>query len=212
MSLRSAERGEAISSLKLELGIPENSRVIGKVAVFRDQKRLWLWVEIAIKILRKNQEVHFLLVGDGEWRARLEDQILRSGYKENFHLVGVQKDVIPYLNIMDIYMSSSEFEGLPIAMLEAMACEVPVVATRAGGIGEVIQEGVQGYLTGIDDWEKLNDFCLRILKDQNLYQKMAFEARKRVEEQFSMSRMVKELEDIYRKSLKNQDQTPIQVN
>jgi len=187
----------SINELRSELGIPEGAKVIGKVAVFRSQKRLWLWVELALRILKKRNDVHFLLVGDGEWRARLEKQIEESSKTQHFHLVGVQKKVIPYLNLMDIYLSSSEFEGLPIAMLEAMACEVPVVATRAGGIGEVIQHGVQGFLSGIDDWEELEGHCLQLLEDDNLHTEMAKAAREQVEKYFSMKRMVADLERIY---------------
>lgn len=190
-------KGKSESSVKSNLGIPDDTHVIGKVAVFRSQKRLWLWVEIAIRILKKEPHVHFLLVGDGEWRIRIEKQIVDSGFEKNFHFVGVQKEVLPYLNSMDIYLSSSEFEGLPIAMLEAMACEVPVVATRAGGIGEVIQDGIQGFLTGIDEWEELEGYCLRLLRDAELQQKMAKAAREQVVNHFSMKRMVAELEAIY---------------
>ncbi len=184
-----------------KMNIPEGAPVIGKVAVFRSQKRLWLWVEIALRILEKRPEVHFLLVGDGDWRVRIEKQINDSGKAQNFHLVGVQKHVIPYLSLMDIYLSSSEFEGLPIAMLEAMSCEVPVVATRAGGIGEVIQHGVQGFLTEIENWEELEKYCLALLEDRDLHKKMAHAARERVIEKFSMKRMVGELEEIYRRVL-----------
>ncbi|MFN4000471.1 glycosyltransferase [Algoriphagus sp.] len=188
-------------SMTVALNIPEGVAVIGKVAVFRSQKRLWLWVEVALRILEKQPEVHFLLVGDGDWRGRIEKQINESGKAQNFHLVGVQKHVIPYLSRMDIYLSSSEFEGLPIAMLEAMSCEVPVVATRAGGIGEVIQHGVQGFLTEVENWEALESYCIQLLEDRELHKKMALAARERVIEKFSMKRMVGELEVIYREVL-----------
>jgi L-malate glycosyltransferase len=184
-------------TLRDQLGIPEGASVIGKVAVFRSQKRLWLWVEIALKILEKCPETHFLLVGDGEWRERILSQINKSGKSAHFHWVGVQKNVVPYLSLMDIYLSTSEFEGLPIAMLEAMSCEVPVVATRAGGIGEVIQHGKQGYLTEIEEWEELEKYCLELLQNPQLQQEMAQAARERVIEKFSMKRMVSELEKIY---------------
>lgn len=187
--------------LKDELGIPKAAPVIGKVAVFRTQKRLWLWVEIALKLLEKHPDIHFLLVGDGEWREKLEKQIKDSGKRQNFHLVGVQKMVIPYLSLMDIYLSSSEFEGLPIAMLEAMSCEVPVVATRAGGIGEVIQQGVHGFLCEVEKWKELEGYCLKLLENPELHQKMSLAARERVIEKFSMNRMVGELEEIYREVL-----------
>ncbi len=191
------QRIEDTSALKSNLGIPIDSAVIGKVAVFRSQKRLWLWVDIALEILEHYPETHFLLVGDGEWRERIEEQIKKSGKEKNFHLVGVQKNVIPYLSLMDIYLSTSEFEGLPIAMLEAMSCQVPVIATRAGGIGEVIQEGIQGHLTGIDDWKELKGFCQELLKNSNPLKHMGQEARKRVVEDFSMKNMVSELEEVY---------------
>ncbi|MFC5190312.1 glycosyltransferase [Algoriphagus aquatilis] len=192
-----AERNTETSLLRDQLGIPEGAAVIGKVAVFRSQKRLWLWVEIALRILEKYPEAHFLLVGDGEWRERILSQISKSGKSAHFHWVGVQKNVVPYLSLMDIYLSTSEFEGLPIAMLEAMSCEVPVVATRAGGIGEVIQHGKQGYLTEIEEWEELEKCCLELLQNPALQQEMAQAARERVIEKFSMKRMVSELEEIY---------------
>lgn len=186
-----------IKAFKNQLEIPEDSPVIGKVAVFRSQKRLWLWVAIAIRILKKHPQVHFLLVGDGEWKSRIVRQIEESGFSKNFHLVGVQKEVIPYLNLMDIYLSSSEFEGLPIAMLEAMACEVPVVATRAGGIGEVIQHGKQGFLTEIDAWEELEGYCEILLQNPQLRLSMGIASRAQVIENFSMKKMVQALEKIY---------------
>lgn len=189
-------------SLRERLGIPENACVIGKVAVFRSQKRLWLWVELAMRILKTCPETHFLLVGDGEWRERILSQVKKSGLEKNFHWVGVQKNVVPYLSLMDIYLSTSEFEGLPIAMLEAMSCEVPIVSTRAGGIGEVIQHGKQGFLTEIEEWEELERYCIQLLQNPELQKSMAQAARDRVIEKFSMKRMVSELERIYMEVIK----------
>ncbi|MDR7130612.1 glycosyltransferase involved in cell wall biosynthesis [Algoriphagus sp. 4150] len=184
-------------TLRINLNIPDNAPVIGIVAVFRSQKRLWLWVDVALKILEQYPHTHFMLVGGGEWRERIEAQIKRSGKSANFHLVGVQKNVIPYLSLMDIYLSTSEFEGLPIAMLEAMSCEVPVVATSAGGIGEVIQQGVQGYLAEIGSWDKLSGYCCDLIQKPDLHDRMRLAARERVIEQFSVKRMVSELEQVY---------------
>lgn len=188
-------------SLRNQIGIPDEAPVIGKVAVFRSQKRLWIWVEVALKILESRPDVHFLLVGDGEWRKRILDQIHSSGKSSNFHWVGVQKNVVPYLSIMDIYLSTSEFEGLPIAMLEAMSCRVPVVATRAGGIGEVIQHGQEGFLTEIDEYQKLPELCLHLVNNPELRLQMAIASRAIVVDQFSMKRMVKEIEEVYRQVL-----------
>jgi len=184
-------------SLKSQLGIPEEAKVIGKVAVFRSQKRLLLWVEIALEILKTCPEAHFVLVGDGEWRERILKQIQDSGKSSNFHWVGVQINVIPYLSIMDIYLSSSEFEGLPIAMLEAMSCEIAVVATRAGGIGEVITHGNEGFLTAINDWGELANYCIQLIQNPEQLNAMKQAARHRVIEEFSIKKMVAELEKVY---------------
>lgn len=184
-------------NLKALLGIPQSSPVIGKVAVFRSQKRLWIWVDVALKILETCPETHFLLVGDGEWRERILEQIDKSGKARNFHWVGVQTEVLPYLSIMDIYLSTSEFEGLPIAMLEAMSCEVPVVATSAGGIGEMVQHGKQGFLTAIEDYADLAGHCIELLQNPELQSQFAQAARERVVQEFSMKRMVQELEGVY---------------
>ncbi|MFC3880927.1 glycosyltransferase [Algoriphagus namhaensis] len=194
-------RNDAIE-LRRSLEIPETAKIIGKVAVFRSQKRLWIWVDIALKILEKCPNTHFLLVGDGEWRDRILEQINKSGKQAHFHLVGVQKQVIPYLSIMDIYLSTSEFEGLPIAMLEAMSCEVPVVATRAGGIGEMVQHGVQGYLTPIEGYADLVDYSVELLQNPELHAQFSKAARERVVQEFSMKRMVKELEEVYEVALR----------
>ena len=199
---RLEQNSDQVTALKKKLSIPKNAPVIGKVAVFRSQKRLWLWVELALRIIKQKPETHFLLVGDGEWRGRIEKQIQESGMEAHFHLVGVQKEVIPYLSCMDIYLSTSEFEGLPIAMLEAMSCKIPVVATRAGGIGEVIQHGIQGFLSEVDQWEELEEYCVKLCNDLELHQNLGNEARQRVIQNFSMIRMVSELEEIYRRVLK----------
>jgi L-malate glycosyltransferase len=184
-------------SLRSQLGIPEEAKVIGKVAVFRSQKRLNLWVELALRILEKCPATHFILVGDGELKELIRSQIEESQRGSQFHLVGLQKNVVPYLSLMDIYLSTSEFEGMPIAMLEAMSCEVPVVATRAGGIGEVIQHGKQGFVEEVEDWEELEKYCIELLLNPELHNEMSREARSRVLAKFSMKRMVRELEEIY---------------
>jgi L-malate glycosyltransferase len=184
-------------AMRESLGIPAHAYVVGKVAVFRSQKRLWLWVETALQILESQSDVHFLLVGAGEWKARIEAQIAASDKSANFHLTGVQRQVLPFLSAMDLYLSSSEFEGLPVAMLEAMACEMPVVATRAGGIGEAVSHGKEGYLCEVDNYTELAPLALRLIQDPAKQAEFAAAARARVEQQFSMEGMVAQLEAVY---------------
>jgi L-malate glycosyltransferase len=191
---RDCTAGQAVRE---QFGIPQAAFVVGKVAVFRSQKRLWLWVEMALKILEQAPDVHFLLVGDGEWKDRLITQIAASGKSANFHLTGVQRQVVPFLSAMDLYMSSSEFEGLPIAMLEGMACGLPVVATRAGGIGEAVSHGREGYLCDVDQYHELSIHALKLIQNPTLQKQFAAAARFRIEQEFSMQVMVQQLEAVY---------------
>lgn len=188
---------QAALAIRKEYNIPHQAFVIGKVAVFRTQKRLWIWIEQALEILKEAPETHFLLVGDGDWREQILSLIQKSNFKQNFHWVGVQKEVAPYLSAMDLYMSSSEFEGLPVAMLEAMSCQVPVVATRAGGIGEAVTHGLEGLLCEVEEYHKLSELALKIIHVPSLHQALAFNARLRVEKDFSMKNMVTEIEQVY---------------
>jgi glycosyltransferase involved in cell wall biosynthesis len=89
------------------------------------------------------------------------------------------------------------FEGLPIALLEAMSMKCAVVSTDAGGIKEVIRHGTDGLLVPIEKWEDLTEQAVRVITDGNLRSRLGEAARQRVEEHFSLKRMVQELEELY---------------
>jgi L-malate glycosyltransferase len=133
-------------ALRAQLGIAADAVVVGTVAVFRKQKRLDLWLEVANAVLKVHPQVRFLLVGDGPLRAQVEDQVRQLGLSGKVLLPGLQSDVIPYLAAMDVYFMSSDFEGVPIALLEAMSMELPPVVTDAGGIPEVIEADLSGFV------------------------------------------------------------------
>lgn len=94
-------------------------------------------------------------------------------------------------------MMSSKFEGLPIALLEAMSMECPVVTTNAGGVGEVVRNGIDGLVTEIDGPAALYELAFQILKDSNLRLHFARASRNRVLERFTMGEMVRKLEGLY---------------
>ena len=115
----------------------------------------------------------------------------------NVHLVGLQTEVRPYLAASDIYMMSSVFEGLPIALLEAMSFGLPVVTTDAGGIREVIRHQREGLLTAVDEPDNLVDFALTLIRDPLCLKSMGEAARRRIVSDFSMEKMVSELQHLY---------------
>jgi glycosyltransferase involved in cell wall biosynthesis len=184
-------------SVRERYGIPPDAPVVGTVAVFRVQKRLEDWLEAARLLRARHPYVHFLLVGDGPVRSDVEARIASSGMEDVVHLPGLQEEVRPFLAAMDVYMMSSLFEGLPVALLEAMSMECAPVCTAVGGIPEVIRSGENGYLAEPERPEQLAGLVADLLDDPVRVRELGAAARATVEERFSMKRMARELEAIY---------------
>ena len=188
---------EAAAALRRALGIPAEAPVVGQVAVFRRQKRLDLWLDAAREIHRQVPESHFLLVGDGPLRAEVESWVAASGLGGAVHLVGLQSEIVPYLSAIDLLMISSDFEGLPLVLLEAMALERPVVSTAVGGIAEVVVDGETGVLVSPGDAAALARAAIDLLRQPLRRRAMGEAARQRVERAFGTRRMLAELEQLY---------------
>lgn len=184
--------------IKQALKIPFSSPVVGTIAVFRFQKRLDVWMDQAHRILQSRPDVHFIIVGDGPLKEKLLEKRESLGLTGNVHFAGLQTEVRPYLAAFDIYMMSSVFEGLPIALLEAMSSGCAVVSTDAGGIKEVIRDGQEGLLCPVDEPEKLSGFVVDLLSDSHKKSSLAHAGRERIVSSFSMTKMVDELEHVYR--------------
>lgn len=183
--------------MREKLGIPIQALIVGTVAVFRFQKRLIEWLEVAKRVLEKDPNVYFVIVGDGPLKSELEAKRKELGIEKNVIMAGLQTEVRPWLSIMDVYMMTSVFEGLPIALLEAMSMECAIVTTDAGGIKEVIRNDVDGLMVDVDSWRILSEKILS-LRDKSCQKQFGKAARKRVEELFSLKLMVSQLEDIYK--------------
>ena len=191
--------------IRSQLKIPKNALIIGTIAVFRLQKRLDLWMDIANKIIQQIRDVHFVIVGNGPLKESLWRKRKELGLQGRIHMPGLETDVRPYLASFDIYMMTSLFEGLPIALLEAMAMECAVIATDAGGIKEVIRNESDGILCSVDEPEKLIDFALALGANKMMRDRFGEMARKRVIETFSMVTLVQELEALYKERLTGSD-------
>jgi len=184
--------------IREKLGIPFDAPVIGTIAVFRPQKRLDVWMELAEKILRQFNNAHFIIVGDGPLRMDLIAKRDALGLTNRIHMPGLQTEVRPYLSTFDVFMMSSVFEGLPVALLEAMAMQCAVIATDAGGIKEVIRHELDGMLCSVEDPEQLVGYACTILQNPEQRSKCGDQARKRVIESFSIKSMVNALENLYK--------------
>ena len=177
--------------------IPEDAFVIGLVSVFRFQKRIKEWLQIFKKFSETNNNVYGLIVGAGPLEDEIMEELGRLELKDKVILPGLQENTIPFFNAMDVFMMSSSFEGLPIALLEAMSMECAVVSTDAGGIKEVIRDGVDGITVPVEDWSNLTNKLDILAKNPDLLKKYQTAARKRVVEAFSLMAMVENLENEY---------------
>ena len=162
------------------------------------QKRLVEWVALAARIRDARPDARFLLIGDGPLRAEVEAAITHHGLGASLLLPGLQEDVRPWLQAMDLYVMSSKFEGLPVALLEAMACGLVPVCTAVGGIAQVIEQDTSGITVPPDDVMDLAEPVLALFADPERRARMATAARDRVARAFSVDTMAGELLGIYR--------------
>jgi len=184
-------------AVKKELGIPENALVIGNVAVFRFQKRIIEWLQVFKQIETKNPNVYGIIVGAGPLEGEIKAELIKLKLEKKVFFPGLKTNVKPYFSAMDIFMMSSSFEGLPIALLEAMSMECAIVSTDAGGIKEVIRDKRDGLTCKVEEWKNLADQCQILIDDPEKLSNFKKAARERAVNSFSLKRMVDSLEEIY---------------
>jgi L-malate glycosyltransferase len=191
-------RNEAVSfALRSQLGIDQSDLVVGTMAVFRKQKRLDIWLTVFATLRKQYPGLHGVVVGDGPLMQELADLAQSLQLHECLHFVGLQTDNVAWLSVMDVFMMTSDFEGLPLALLEAMSCQCAVVSTKAGGIVEVVSHGEDGWLCELGDTTQLENFTSSLIEDEGLRQVMGEKARQKVQQHYSLTQMVRALEDVY---------------
>jgi L-malate glycosyltransferase len=184
------------AAIRKQLGVPEGATVVGTVAVFRFQKRLKEWLDVFARATANAPEVYGIIVGDGPLKAEILQHRKTLGLEEKVFMAGLQTQVIPWVSAMDIFMMTSVFEGLPIALLEAMSMECAVCSTDAGGIREVIRDKKDGVLVGVDDLTGMASRLNTLFREADR-RVLASAARNRVIDQFSLASMVSHLEQLY---------------
>lgn len=180
------------------LGVSDDAPLAGNVAALvghKDHRTLLLAVPL---ILRELPDFRLLIAGEGKLRQELEAEIARLNIAHAVILLGQRSDVPQLLRALDVFILSSSEEGLGTSVLDAMACGVPVVATDAGGIPEMVSDGETGLLAPIRDADALAGRVVRLLRDDNLQRKLARRAREVVIERFSADRMVLGNLDVYK--------------
>jgi glycosyltransferase involved in cell wall biosynthesis len=188
---------EIYRDVRKELNISPTSIVIGITCVFRKQKRLDIWLDIAKAIHTKHPHTNFIIVGDGVLKKELDQRYQSLEMQDYLHFVGLQAETRPYLQAMDIFMMSSEFEGLPIALLEAMSMGCMPACTSAGGIPELVKDNSNGVLVPVNEPMLLVERLSPYLQQPDKIKILGNAARETVRGSFSMQKMVNEIETIY---------------
>jgi glycosyltransferase involved in cell wall biosynthesis len=186
--------------VKKSLGINPRHRVVGNVAHLRPAKGHLYLLQAARLVLDQYPEVTFVVVGREKVKGylrRLEEVAERLEIGDRVLFTGFRPDAIQITSAFDIFVLSSLWEGFGIVLLEAMALGKPVIGTRVGGIPEVIEDGVNGYLVEPRNPEQLAEKVVQLLGDEALRSQMGQQGMQRVRDRFSIRDTVKAVEDVY---------------
>jgi glycosyltransferase involved in cell wall biosynthesis len=178
--------------------LPRGAALVGNVAALAAHKGQRHLVAAAARVVRDLPDTRFLVVGEGELREPLERQIRDLGLDRHVFLAGFRADALGLIKSFDVFVMSSVTEGLGSAILEAMACSRPVVATRAGGIPEAVLDGRTGLVVAPHDEAALAEAIVRLLRDETLRDALGRAGRRRVVEAFSVDRLVEGTARVYR--------------
>lgn len=176
--------------LRAEFWLPHGCPIVGTVGALVPHKAHRHLVAAAARVLRKIPEARFFIVGEGDEREALEALIRQLKLEKHVILTGWREDVLSLHKAFDIFAQSSITEGLGTALLDAMACRKPVVATCTGGVDEAVVDRVTGLLVEPHDEAAMAKAIIALLEDEPARARMGEEGRKRVEAKFSVERMI----------------------
>ena len=194
-SLRIEESPQRVREI---LGLDDDCKIIGSAGRLVPIKGYRVFLKAAQLIKQNESKVKFLIVGDGPEKPNLEklaDELKISG---DFLFPGYREDILDIINAMDLFVLSSFHEGIPMVLLEAMGLEKPIVATKVGGIPQVVTDQISGALVKPNDPEDLAKKCLHLLRNREVREKMGSEAKRRIEESFTAERMAQSVSEIYK--------------
>ncbi len=182
--------------LRRELS-PGGEPLLVHVSNFRPVKRPVDCVEILARVRAAGVPARLVMVGDGSERPRAEHRARCLGVEKFCSFVGKQPRIVDYLSASDVLLLPSEQESFGLAALEALACEVPVIASRVGGIPEVVDDGETGCLAGVGDIDKMSTDAARLLSDEATRREMGRRARASAVGRYSTDLVIPQYIDFY---------------
>lgn len=185
----------ARAAIRDELGIPSAATVVGTVGRIYPEKAHPFLIDSLLDLL--GEDLHIVIVGTGPKAEALAEKVASLPRPDAVHLTGIRRDVPQVLCALDVFALPSLYEGLPLVIPEAMATELPVVASAVGGVPRVVDEGETGFLIESGDGEALRDRVIRLRDDPGLRGRMGALGRKIALDRYSSARMVRDYIELY---------------
>jgi glycosyltransferase involved in cell wall biosynthesis len=190
--------GAPDAGFRAKLGIPAGATVVGAVGRLNGEKDYPNLLRAAQILVAKRPDLYFVIAGKGELETELKQMARELGVAERVIFMGHFHDVRQVFELMDLYVLSSTREGLPNTVLEAMAMEVPIVSTDVDGVKEAVSDQREAFLVPPQDSPALAAGIERMLDDTELRQRLARQAREKVEAEFSFAHRTRTIENLYR--------------
>jgi len=183
--------------IRKELGIPEQSTVIGNIGRFSEQKNPLDWIKIAAKIANQDPDCRFLMVGDGPLRQKVLSLCHDLMIQDRLVLPGLRRNVPELFSAIDVFLLTSLWEGLPRVIPQAMSMEIPVIAYQIDGIDEVIIHGETGYLVKPGMISEAANYCIQLINNPSIRLAMGSKGKKHIDKDFDISLMIHDIENLY---------------
>ena len=191
--------------LRNEYGISTSSVLIGNIAAIAPHKDYYTFVDTVEILIKQQLDARYFIIGDGKEKSDIEAYIEKKGLQQQIILTGFRNDVPSILPELDVFLMTSKTEGLGSSILDAYACKVPVVATTAGGIPEIVINKKTGLLAEIQDPQGLAENVLSIVNNPELRDSLVHNATEHLK-QFSKEKMALETYKVYCEILKHTDE------
>jgi glycosyltransferase involved in cell wall biosynthesis len=194
---------EDLSRIRNEIGIKNDIAVVTQIARLEKRKGYNYFVEAANKILKKLPDTIFLIVGEGEYKSKIEEMITKANLSSNFIFLGFRSDIEKVIAISNVIVLTSLWEGLPRILVQSAAVGRPIVTFAVEGATEVVKDDINGYVVKIGNIDALSEKVIGLLQDPDKRKSMGEKGRSIVGHDWDVGVMVKKIDEVYQQALNN---------
>jgi glycosyltransferase involved in cell wall biosynthesis len=188
--------GQEVAEFRDNLGMGEKEKLVGVVGRLAEVKDHETFIEAARLVLREEKDVRFLIAGDGPEKKRIENKIRELHLEDSIHVLGYVQNLDIIWTQLNIFVLTSLSEGFPLSILEALGAGIPVIASKAGGIPEIVKHGENGFLSSPKHPEEFAKNIICLIRDEILLEKMRGNAHQSIQT-FSMEHMAEKTIQYY---------------